>query len=182
MMPGKEVERRPYLILSGQISRRDGPPARRSSDDGKTATSSKKSFVHYRPKSADHPDAINQVLLTEAEARAFGLHKLKGPLLKTEYKTGGNDDGAPEIMSVGVTPTRAQLPIIRRLIEMGENASTNSALSIWRREVVEARVLDRPYRKKETILEELHKVEAVLTQNPGRERGIADADGDVIED
>lgn len=158
----KNEVRRPYLVLRGSISRRDGPPRRRADDgtaEGQVA-SGKGTFIHYRPKSADFPDAKNQVDLTDTEARAFGAHKLKS-LLRADVQT-GEDPTPPEKTR---RLTRRDLPLLDQLLIEGQNARQQQALGAWRRMLVESQVLDKPYGKKDELLLQLTKLRDELSQD-----------------
>lgn len=72
------MERKPYRIIRGSLSRRDGPSIAPKDEHGRLieGARTRRSFVHYMAKTEANPDARDEVELTDEEARAFGLARL----------------------------------------------------------------------------------------------------------
>ena len=133
-----------YQIVRGSYSRREGDPVVMRDDKGNAIKKSRQ-FVCYSPKTVLNPSAKDEIMLTASEARAFGLHKLKGPLLGR----GAATSQLAEPVSVSAPAADSN---IEQLIRDGQEATSVKKKREFRKAVIEADLLDEVPEDHDAIL------------------------------
>jgi hypothetical protein len=138
-----------YQIIRGSYSRREGDPVVVKDDRGNPIKKSRQ-FVCYSPKTVLNPSAKDEIMLTATEARAFGMHKLKGPL----FGRGAATSPLAEPVSVS-TRSEAEAETgsnIEQLIRDGQEATSVKKKREFRKAVIEADLLDEVPEDHDAIL------------------------------
>ena len=161
-----EATRRPYRILRGQYSRREGPPVVHIDPETNQPTRRKsRPFVHYSARTKDNADAKDEIMLTDAEARAYGMGRLKR-LTQRDIST-ADEPGDSSPMPAAELESRPKVDIVASLIKIGEGVHGIRAIGEWKRSVMDARVLSGPLPKtRDEVLETLRAIEAELDGQP----------------
>lgn len=128
------MNRKPYRILRGAISRREGDA--QSFIDPETGVRTKRksqSFVHYSAKTPRNPGARDEIMLTPEEARRLTL---SGMVLK--------ELASSTIKSSLVVPDKPSIDrdVILSLIEEGQSVRGAKNIAQWREKVFKAGVID----------------------------------------
>lgn len=136
-------ERRLYRILRGSYSRREGDKQPHvDPESGKSTKRQVRPFVHYGARTQRNPTARDEVYMSDAEARAFGLHHLQSitPRDVRTRDTPMDQDTLEEMLSRDLPEdTKGK---INMLIEEGQLIRKGSLLKVWRQRVFTAELLD----------------------------------------
>jgi hypothetical protein len=106
-------ERKPYRLVRGHYSRRDGEPVtRRDNESGAPLGGKTRPYVHYQSKTTDNPHARDEVMLTDREAAALGKRVV--PLFRSNVRTGEAErfdlEAAGPTKTSGGVPARKRVP------------------------------------------------------------------------
>lgn len=136
---GVRAERQLYKIVRGSYSRREGDQKSFVDPETQRLTRRKSQpFVHYSARTTRNPNARDEVFMTDAEARAFGLHNLQR-LHRGDNNTELPSGSVEELMERQLPADKAAR--IAMLIEEGNLIRKNRQLDAWRKRVFEAEVL-----------------------------------------
>jgi hypothetical protein len=145
------MERKLYRITRGSLSRRDGKTIIPVDDKGEKISGAKArpAFVHYAAKTMANPAAIDEVLLTDTEARAFGLSRLQRILRRNNTVI----EEAPAAEAVEADESDDDFSSrVHELLEASERVTGMAETAEFRRKVEIAGVLaDVPKRKADII-------------------------------
>ena len=152
-------ERRPYRLVRGHYSRREGDQViiRDNETDQKTRLKAQP-FVHYQAQTAENPRARNELMLTDREAEA-----LKGrilPLFRMNVRTGKDEPHDPQ---------GEKTKSIEELIAIGMAVSGTKSLNDFRAMVLKAGYLKTMRTlpsKKHDLIAALKAVQMAEAQKP----------------
>lgn len=171
-------ERKPYRLVRGHYSRREGDSVaiRDSATNARTGMKAPP-FVHYMARTVENPRSRDEIMLSDREAEA-----LKGrvvPLFRTDVRTGETVRHDPALI---IKPRP-----IDELITLGMAVSGTKSLNDFRAEVLKAGYLSHmrtiPSRKHD-ILSALRKVQHDLATQAASDavsepsRRVTDGDDD----
>lgn len=140
-------DRQPYRIKRGSLSRREGDPVVIKDDKG-NALKKGREFVHYSA------GGRNEVMLTEEEALAFGLHKLD-KLSKSEIKSRAELPAQAPVDDNPEPSDDGEVSALDRLILEGEEVKGLKPTRAWRKRVIDADLLEEVPSKKDDIMDAL---------------------------
>lgn len=146
-------ERKLYRITRGSLSRRDGKPVTPVDEHGNKIEGAQRrpSFVHYAARTPANPNAIDEVMLTDDEARAFGLSRLQRILRRNNVVI----EEAPTREADELDTAESDDDLSTRIAELLAESETVTGMAetaAFRRKVELAGVLkDVPKRKAEIV-------------------------------
>lgn len=152
-------ERRPYRIIRGSLSRRDGAVVYPMDEHGRRIENAKpkKGFVHYSAKTQANPDARDEVELTDAEALAFGLTRLQRISRRNIITETPDDAPIKPISTTAIVSANDEdfLGMVNKLIVMGNKATGMAEATEFRKRVENSGVLTDVPKRKADIIEAL---------------------------
>lgn len=154
-------ERKPYRLLRGHYSRREGDAVpMRDNETGKRVGGKSTPFVRYQAKTPENMNTRNELMLTDREAAALGYGTARSrvtPLGRHNVQTGGSEEAA-------------HVKTLDELISLGMAVNGTKSLNDFRREVMESGYLigvrSIPNKKLEIL---------ALLRNIQHARNVADA-------
>lgn len=154
-VPG-DVERKPYKLVRGSFSRRDGNMVTlRDNETGqKIKGVQTREYVRYTARTADKPNARDEIMLSDKEAKALGKRVI--PLVQgnVETREAFDRDHVQEQYTLD------------QLIATGQAVSGTKSLASFRDMVFKSGlILDKPVpNKKHDILNMLRQIKADLAR------------------
>lgn len=157
-MPTTQEVRRPYRIIRGQYSRREGSATTMVDPETNKPIPGRKSrkFVHYMARTPDNPNARDEIELSDSEARAFGLNKLQR-LIRHDVKTGSTPEDIGTVQAAANPfEGKDKKTVVEELLKAISGISGEKQLRDFKELVHNARVLTKPMpRSREALADAL---------------------------